>query len=77
MQEGTTSRVMAADRTYDKFYDFYSVSLENFGSTHVLGLLEPVTDGLSMYVHELWAIGRRGCTGRDLNEKTLAADSGH
>jgi hypothetical protein len=27
--------VMAADRPYDKFYDFYSVSLETFGSTHV------------------------------------------
>ena len=35
MREGTTSRVMAADRTYSKFYDFYSVSPENFGSTHV------------------------------------------
>jgi uncharacterized protein YjcR len=30
--EGTTSRVMAADRPYGKFYDFYSVSPENFGS---------------------------------------------
>jgi len=27
--------VMAADRPYGKFYDFYSVSLENFVSTHV------------------------------------------
>ena len=35
MWEGTTSRVTAADRTYGKFYDFYSVSPENFGSTHV------------------------------------------
>ena len=25
----------AADRPYGKFYDFYSVSLETFGSTHV------------------------------------------
>jgi hypothetical protein len=33
MQEGTTSRVMAAGRPYGKFYDFYSVSLETFGST--------------------------------------------
>jgi len=31
MQEGTTSRVTAADRTYGEFYDFYSVSPENFG----------------------------------------------
>ena len=35
MREGTTSRVTAADRTYRKFYDFYSASPENFGSTHV------------------------------------------
>ena len=35
MQEGTTSRVTAADRIYGKFYDFYSVSPENFESTHV------------------------------------------
>jgi len=35
MREGTTSRVKAADRPYGKFYDFYSVSSENFGSTLV------------------------------------------
>jgi len=34
-------------------------------------------DGLSTYVQEPLAIGRKSCTGRDLNEKTLAADSGH
>ena len=32
---GTTPRVTAADRTYGKFYDFYNVSPENFGSTLV------------------------------------------
>jgi hypothetical protein len=26
MREGTTSRVMEADRPYGEFYDFYSVS---------------------------------------------------
>jgi hypothetical protein len=31
MREGTTSRVMAADRPYGDFYDFYSVSPEYFG----------------------------------------------
>jgi hypothetical protein len=31
MQEGTTSKVMAADRPYGGFYDFYSVSSEYFG----------------------------------------------
>jgi hypothetical protein len=31
MQEGTTSRVMAADMPYDEFYDFYSISPEYFG----------------------------------------------
>jgi hypothetical protein len=33
--EGTTWRVMAADRPYVKFYDFYSVSPEYFGIHHV------------------------------------------
>ena len=36
MREGATSRVTAADRTYNNFYDFYSPSAENYGSTHVL-----------------------------------------
>jgi hypothetical protein len=31
MREGTTSRVMATDRPYGEFYDFYSVSPEYFG----------------------------------------------
>jgi hypothetical protein len=35
IREGTTSRVTAAYRSYGKFYDFYSVSLETFGSTLV------------------------------------------
>jgi hypothetical protein len=35
MEEGTTSRVTAADRPYGKFYDFYSVSLKTFGLTLV------------------------------------------
>jgi len=33
MREGTTLRVTATDRPYGEFYDFYSVSPENFGST--------------------------------------------
>jgi hypothetical protein len=39
MREGTTSRVMAADRPYGEFYYFYSVSPEYFGYTlvHELG----------------------------------------
>jgi hypothetical protein len=35
MREGTTSRVTVAERPYGEFYDFYSISLENFGSTLV------------------------------------------
>jgi hypothetical protein len=31
MQEGTTLRVMVADRPYGEFYDFYSFSPEYFG----------------------------------------------
>jgi len=34
-REGTISRVTTADSPYGKFYDFYSVSPENFGSTLV------------------------------------------
>jgi len=37
-QEGTTSRMTAADRLYGEFYDFYSISLENFGY-HLIPLL--------------------------------------
>ena len=33
-------------------------------------------DGLSTYVQEPVAIGRRDCVWRDLNEETLAADNG-
>jgi hypothetical protein len=36
MWEGTTSRVMAADRPYAEFCDFYSVSPEYFGYHHIL-----------------------------------------
>jgi len=49
---------------------------DHFQYSCLLGLLAPVTDGLSTYVRELLAIGRRGCTGRDLNEKTLVAENG-
>jgi hypothetical protein len=35
IREGTTSRVMAADRSYGEFYDIYSVSPEYFGYTPV------------------------------------------
>jgi hypothetical protein len=35
MREGTTSRVIAAVRTYREFYDFYSVSPEYFRYHHV------------------------------------------
>jgi hypothetical protein len=35
MREGTASRVMAADRLYGEFYDFYSVSPEYFAYTLV------------------------------------------
>jgi len=53
-----------------------SVAAEHFLYNCLLGLLASVTDGLSVYIQELLTIGRRGCTGRDLNEKTLVADNG-
>jgi hypothetical protein len=37
MREGTTSRLMAADRRYGEFYDFYSISPEYFGYLVVYG----------------------------------------
>ena len=49
---------------------------DHFQYSCLLGLLAPVTDGLSTYVQEPLAIGMRGFTGRELNEKTLAADNG-
>jgi hypothetical protein len=36
MPEGTTSRVMAVDKPYGEFYDFYSVSPEYFGYIFVI-----------------------------------------
>ena len=43
MREGTTSRVAVADRPYDEFYDFYSISLENFGYQLVISSLVLIT----------------------------------
>ena len=40
MQEGTTLSVTAADRPYGEFYDFCSVSLENFGSTLIVACIQ-------------------------------------
>ena len=40
-------------------------------------MLAPVLNGLLTYVKEPLTIGRRGFTGRDLNEKMLTADNGH
>jgi hypothetical protein len=38
MQEGTTSRVMAANKPYCEFYNFYSVIPEYFEYTLVLNI---------------------------------------
>jgi hypothetical protein len=42
MREGSTSRVMAADRAYGEFYAFYSVSPEHFGHTLVGSYLSEI-----------------------------------
>jgi hypothetical protein len=39
MREGATWRMMAADRPYGEFHDFYSISPEYFGYTLVNGFL--------------------------------------
>jgi hypothetical protein len=52
MREGTTSIVMAADRPYGEFYDFYSLSPEYFGYTLVLRWLHYYTNRLVLlYCH--------------------------
>jgi hypothetical protein len=48
MQEGTTSRLMAADRSYGEFYDFYSP--EYFGLT-LVSCLEFWHQHLSFCLH--------------------------
>jgi hypothetical protein len=58
MREGTTSRVTAADRPYGEFYDFYSVSPENFGSTlvhsvHLFTTLPQNNDYLPNYTRDV------------------------
>jgi hypothetical protein len=52
-REGTTSRVMAADRPYGKFYGFYSVSLETFGSTLVEDLITQIFTFLTELLYDL------------------------
>jgi hypothetical protein len=42
MREGTTSRVITADRPYGVFYNFYSVNPEYFGYHHVVNFSELV-----------------------------------
>jgi hypothetical protein len=42
MQEGTTLRVMVADRPYGEFYDFYSISPEYFGYHHICNSIKCV-----------------------------------
>jgi len=48
MWEGTTSRVMAADRPYGEFYNFYSISLEDFGY-HLVYILVLPDDGCKLW----------------------------
>jgi hypothetical protein len=43
MQEGTTLRVMLADRPYGEFHDFYSISPEYFGYHDIKFILAYVT----------------------------------
>jgi hypothetical protein len=42
MWEGTTTRLIAADKLYGEFYDFYSVSPKYFGYYHVYDGNRPV-----------------------------------
>jgi hypothetical protein len=51
MREGTTWRVMAADRPYGEFHEFYSVSPEYFGYTLEAhsSIAQPVLASLDRY----------------------------
>jgi hypothetical protein len=68
MQEGTTSRVMAADKPYGKFYDFHSISPEYFGNSVVLTLniylIIPEQPQASQYSQLLCCSSNRGCCER-------------
>jgi len=68
--------VFTKNRHFITLVFILDVVAELFLCSCLLGLLESVTDGLSMYVQEPLVIGRRGCTGRDLNKETLVADNG-
>ena len=49
------------------YFLFLTIVPQLFWYSCLLGLLASVTDGLSTCVQEPLAIGRTGCTGRDLN----------
>jgi hypothetical protein len=54
MQEGTTLRVMAADRPYGEFYDLHSISPEYFGYHHwALDTCHESTEGAFMFQSKL------------------------
>ena len=53
---GTTSRVTAADGPYGNFYDFYSVSPYNFGSTLVILPFKVKTNRLLVRVFVLYRL---------------------
>jgi hypothetical protein len=55
---GTTSRVTVADRPYGEFYDFYSVSLENFGYHLIFVILMLTTKHILIckYLILIWGI---------------------
>jgi hypothetical protein len=56
MQEGPTSRVMAAVRPYGEFYEFYSVSPEYFGHTLYLFSITLSSRPSKQFPHILYAV---------------------
>jgi hypothetical protein len=71
MWEGTTWRIMAADRPYGEFYDFYGVSPEYFGYTvvcndmlnknHAASTFDAITHHAS-HIHESDILENQGRT---------------
>jgi hypothetical protein len=61
MWEGSTSGVTEIDRPYGEFYDFYSVSLENFGYHLVFTRIPHIyddspsgTSGFGIYLYRMY-----------------------
>jgi hypothetical protein len=77
MWEGTASRVMAADRPFGEFYNFYSVSPEYFGYILVLQRTRPAARALNTQVGHVIGIltTAHSCPDVTVGDKTFLGAS--